>query len=623
MKTIHMKRERATSSLMKRAVLLGALLIGAPVMAAEPAQASKPPSALFAEEAERDLAKAAELYAELLALIDAQRKLEATALFRLAEIRARQGKPAEAVALHQRLLAEYPKDEALVKLSRERLAALGSPAAAAVQAATAEPMSAKEAEELKRMQAVVLDSPDLLEAPDVDGFTPLLKASLNGWIHVVTFLLDHGAAIDGHPEDWVPLGGAARGGHKRVVELLLARGAKVNADYDGWTALHSASNHNRLEVARVLLQAGAKVDAVSSNIMRFEGDAATPLLLAVNKNEVAMATLLLDHGADPSRVDPGRKQTPLLSAVEHGREALVKLLLERKAKVDQAGAHGMTPLLLSAQAKRTAIAKLLLQAGARVDSTDERGFTAVHHAAQGNLPLVEALLAAGASAKAATKEEGWTPIHTSLHALKQPGQEQFPLATYGKIWATLIAKGADINAYSRQGYTPLQGLCAGLVNASEPEAEVRLKTLDLLVEHGADPTLKTKEGATIFQLANHRRELEKRLLFPKLAQENAISVFTSNPGMVGFIVASPVKYQPQAKDAAAPALAAILQKTDLAEMLKLSPDWQMMARIYRRGPDGAMVEAAKVPVTPEKKAAADAPPLKWGDVVYLTMEQKH
>ena len=83
---------------------------------------------LFEEEANRDPGKAAAAYAGVIELYDAQRTFAATAMFRLAEVRAAQDNKAEATSLYQRLLTEFPNQDPLAKLSRERLAALGAPA---------------------------------------------------------------------------------------------------------------------------------------------------------------------------------------------------------------------------------------------------------------------------------------------------------------------------------------------------------------------------------------------------------------------------------------------------------------------------------------------------------------
>ena len=105
---------------------------------------------LFEEEANRDNGKAAAAYAELVSQYEAQRSYAATALFRLAEIRGKEGNKAEAIALHQRLLIEFPTQESLVKASKERLAELGGevPAPAAPLATPTE----AEAKELVKLQ---------------------------------------------------------------------------------------------------------------------------------------------------------------------------------------------------------------------------------------------------------------------------------------------------------------------------------------------------------------------------------------------------------------------------------------------------------------------------------------
>lgn len=114
---------------------------------------------LFEEEANRDLGKAAAAYAELVSQYEAQRSLAGTALFRLAEIRAKEGNKAEAIALHQRFLAEFPSQEALVKLSKERLAQLGGAMPPAV--AQADAPTEAEAKELLQLREMVRNSPDL------------------------------------------------------------------------------------------------------------------------------------------------------------------------------------------------------------------------------------------------------------------------------------------------------------------------------------------------------------------------------------------------------------------------------------------------------------------------------
>ncbi|MES2568819.1 MAG: tetratricopeptide repeat protein, partial [Verrucomicrobiota bacterium] len=104
---------------------------------------------LFEEEANRDLDKASLAYSMLVSEYDALRNLAATALFRLAEIRSKQGNKPEAIALHQRLVTEFPSQERLVALSRERLAFLGG--ALPVQESVKEAITSEENAELVRI----------------------------------------------------------------------------------------------------------------------------------------------------------------------------------------------------------------------------------------------------------------------------------------------------------------------------------------------------------------------------------------------------------------------------------------------------------------------------------------
>lgn len=83
--------------------------------------------ALLLEEGRRDLPAALRAYEAVVAQVDAQRALAATAVFRLGEVHRKLGQTNEAVAQYRRLLRDFPAEETLARLSRENLAALGAP----------------------------------------------------------------------------------------------------------------------------------------------------------------------------------------------------------------------------------------------------------------------------------------------------------------------------------------------------------------------------------------------------------------------------------------------------------------------------------------------------------------
>ena len=201
---------------------------------------------LFEEEANHDLNAAARDYQAVVSQFDAERKLAATAVFRLGECYRKQGNTNAANAQYNRIIQEFADQPTLADLSRKQLTVLGQ---ATQPAATFEQMQAAdrqraatlaEAEEVKRIQAMIKDSPDLINAKDPRGRTPLNIAAEAGQLTVATFLLDNGADVEAKVNDGrTPLHLAASAGHRAMVELLLKHKANVNAtDNGGATPLH-------------------------------------------------------------------------------------------------------------------------------------------------------------------------------------------------------------------------------------------------------------------------------------------------------------------------------------------------------------------------------------------------
>jgi ankyrin repeat protein len=87
----------------------------------------------------------------------------------------------------------------------------------------------------------------------------------------------------------------------------------------------------------------------------------------------------------------------LLWAAEHGLEAIATLLLDQGADVNAADQFGNTSLHLAVRYPQ--LVRLLLERGARVDARNAFGDTPLHRAV-GDKRVVELLLAAGADATA-------------------------------------------------------------------------------------------------------------------------------------------------------------------------------------------------------------------------------
>ncbi len=85
---------------------------------------------LFEEEANQNLGAAIQAYQTVASQFDKDRKLAATAIFRLGECYRKQGNTNDAAAQYERILREFSDQPTLVTLSRQNLAGLGSAPAA-------------------------------------------------------------------------------------------------------------------------------------------------------------------------------------------------------------------------------------------------------------------------------------------------------------------------------------------------------------------------------------------------------------------------------------------------------------------------------------------------------------
>lgn len=132
-----------------------------------------------------------------------------------------------------------------------------------------------------------------------------------------------------------PLAVAADNKHINMVKLLLEHGAHPDtSEKECLTPLQLAVIHDQIEIARLLLAHNATPDYVDTacakrrqykRVPRYPADE-TPLLLAVNRKNIPMITLLLDYGADPhlplSRNFPS---SPYHAAKERKLHSIVEL----------------------------------------------------------------------------------------------------------------------------------------------------------------------------------------------------------------------------------------------------------------------------------------------------------
>ena len=166
----------------------------------------------------------------------------------------------------------------------------------------------------------------------------------------------------------------------------------------------------------------------------------------------------------------------LLVAAYNMKPDVVKVLLDLGAPVDIFEA--------SVLGKVDRIQEILKASPARVSEHAPDGFTPVALAAFFGQPAaVKALIAAGADVNAAAKN----PLKVAaLHAAVAGGKLE--------IVRTILEAGGDPNAQQQQGFRPIH----------EAGTRANRALADLLLNHGADPTLPNDTGKTAVDLAHEK-----------------------------------------------------------------------------------------------------------------------
>lgn len=607
---------------------------------------------LFEEEANRDPAKAAAAYAEVVAQYDSQRKIAATAIFRLAELRSKAGDKTAATALYQRLLAEFPDNDPLAKLSRARLGVSASPAPDAAPDLPTDNEDQELARYRRHPEIKAADFNAPLGDPPYKAVTPFNYAASKGWTKLLAYMLDQGAWVEDGRQTGFPLRVAAAEGRKEAVALLLARGAGVNkAAQDGWTALHAACLGRNREVVTLLLEKGADPNAYTSR----EGDGeliapalwtpelpadlgawktlpvGTPLQLAIRQNAVDIMAVLLDHkaplDADPKLPNGAIRSSPLVFALNTGREAAAQFLLARGAKTGAAlnAAATGTPNLVAD----------LLRRGAAKDADPEgktplfNSILAGSNSKAGSdhlLPAVwqarfdayrkawEALLAAGADINARDKQK-----RTALHYV-------MPDADHPKeVLEWLLAHSADLNAQDERKQTPFHLFCNKYFR--EPLTPEYKALVAWMIQHGADTDVRDVQGETPFvvggreKLGELNREFRFPQIIPKLTRDRAVTALVTRVGDrtdVGDRNGSEFRLGPAGELDAAPSLLALVR-----QVLQVAQETATIT-VYRGNAAGGAGPVTRLALDfhAEPPDLSRWPLLRWGDVAVLEINGK-
>ena len=350
-----------------------------------------------------------------------------------------------------------------------------------------------------------------VNATQADGMTALHWAVRQNDLETAQILIRAGAKPDAATRYAVtPLYFACENGSAAMIELLLRAGVDPNsANPGGETALMTASRSGSVDAVKLLLDRGASINAKES----VRGQ--TALMWAVLENHADVVNLLLARGADinaQTKIEtpdgtsgkpeaksgdigahgpgmyraravpsPSGAMAALHFAVRDGNLQITRILVEAGADLERPSANGTRPLVVAIINNHIELALFLLEKGADPNAADDF---------YKRTPLFAAV-------------ERRNPDFTRDTAPPLPDNRD-PM----DLIKALLARGANPNA--QVNTTPFRGffqVSANWVNFDGQTAFIRaalsgdVTLMRLLLEHGADPNLKTYEGSTALMAA--------------------------------------------------------------------------------------------------------------------------
>jgi len=239
---------------------------------------------------------------------------------------------------------------------------------------------------------------------DKDGKSALFIALEVGYFELASFLLKNKAEINvKNNAGWTLLIWASIKGYMKTVQFLLDNGIDINAtNHDGWNAITGAFFKNHTNIVDVLTEQGATLGGKYAE---------SALLSAYIDGYYDVVKLLINQGINVNILND--KGDSLLGlAVRDTNKEIVELLIERGADVNAKTSLCATKRVIgiAAQNGENEILQVLIDKGAAVNY---QGSSALCDAAcYCQQDTCKELISQGANINA-TSHNGWTPL---MHA---------------------------------------------------------------------------------------------------------------------------------------------------------------------------------------------------------------
>ena len=346
--------------------------------------------------------------------------------------------------------------------------------------------------DLDKVEVLLAEGADA-NATDGEGTAVLFYAVNDGGLQLCEKLLEKGANVNARRATSYHsscLMEAAVRNDTSMANLLLKYGADVHMrDTFGDPAINWAAYYGHTGYVNILLRAGAKWDVESKH--------GTAIEVAMKQWNDHLIDYFIEKGAgEPIEAIQTLR---LKKAVQEGDAGVVEALLSEGVSAKQKDELGTPFLTLAASKGQTSIVKLLLEAGADVNALNRVGQSALSRAAYfGHEDIVQHCLEVGARVNLAGERYKLSPLISAS------------IGGHTQIVDALLDNGSDVNAPDEiNGYTPLMFAVA---YGHEGVVEELLKA-------GANPYIKSKEGAGLFDLLGYNSNQKIKALLEAYVSE--------------------------------------------------------------------------------------------------------
>ena len=286
-------------------------------------------------------------------------------------------------------------------------------------------------------------------------------------------------------------------------EKLLKKNADPNAKdiRKKYTALHLAISAESFDICQMLLDAGADPDLTSPYI-------GSPLSHCYKSNQIHIARLLLEKGADIEEKNTSGETFVLQEMLKEKRHEWIKLFVEYNADLNVKNHNLLSPLRLAVQNNDSLLTDLFLNSNSDINEADTLNGSLMWSALEkGNVVIAELLLDYGANIHNSNKMGN----NLLMHELTNDARPE--------IVKFLIRNGIDVNQKNRDGMTAL--MIAALNR--HPHA------VQILIDNGAEVNDINGLNMTALMMTciDMKKKTQKEYLNPEGNLESAVILVKS------------------------------------------------------------------------------------------------